>query len=44
MGLRQQQLGLFNTHVGDTCLMPFHACAGLSVGATREDQAHPPSR
>ena len=26
----QQQLGLFNTHVGDTCLMPFHVYDGLS--------------
>lgn len=26
----QQQLGLFNTHVGDTCLMPFHVYDGLT--------------
>ena len=26
----QQQLGLFNTHVGDTCMMPFHVYEGIS--------------
>lgn len=26
----QQQLGLFNTHVGDTCLMPFYIFDGLN--------------
>ena len=26
----QQELGLFNTHVGDTCLMPFHLYEGQS--------------
>lgn len=26
----QQQLGLFNTHVGDSCLMPFHVYDGVS--------------
>ena len=26
----QQQLGLFNTHVGDTCLMPFYIFDGLT--------------
>lgn len=26
----RQQLGLFNTHVGDTCLMPFHVYDGLT--------------
>ena len=26
----QQQLGLFNAHVGDTCLMPFHVYEGLT--------------
>jgi hypothetical protein len=26
----QQQLGLFNTHVGDTCLMPFYIFDGTS--------------
>jgi hypothetical protein len=26
----QQELGMFNTHVGDTCLMPFHLYEGES--------------
>lgn len=26
----QQELGMFNTHVGDTCLMPFHLYEGQS--------------
>lgn len=26
----QQELGLFNTHVGDTCLMPFHVYDGIT--------------
>lgn len=26
----QQQLGLFNTHVGDSCLMPFHVYDGVT--------------
>ncbi len=26
----QQQLGLFNTHVGDTCLMPFYIFDGIN--------------
>ena len=26
----QQQLGLFNTHIGDTCLMPFHVYDGIT--------------